>query len=374
LRFATGSGRGTQARLPKDLLALTGIGWQARKLEWTGGRNQALPFSFCRLAILLLVLASCRDAGAQGGAKSDAAGGVKPEAAATTEPARLEEVPRVPGVRTLFQGFNAGFTVSGVHDSSIGWYNIASSAISYTLSPHYSADASVSVYPYRLVDIQLAKPPLRPGLTPHLGDLGDTFIGLHASFNPGPFWNTTTASFTIPTGNRSDGLGTGRVTFDFSDHMERSFRQASFLLDMGAGDSSGLFNRMVTNDYSSLGALAHFQSDAIFWLPGRNYLQSVAYEQLPMGKQTVYTIFGSPNAPNRTVISGSNVSEDNGITTSLGIPLTDHITWSGYYNRSFRQHLDTVSTGFTFVLKGTPRNKRLSLIDRALREAERGDQ
>jgi hypothetical protein len=273
----------------------------------------------------------------------------------------------------LFQGLNAGFTVSGVHDSSIGWYNVATSAVSYTFSPHYSADASVSVYPYRLVDVPLATPQPSAGLTSHLGDVGDTFIGLHASFNPRIFWNTTTASFTVPTGNRSDGLGTGRVTFDFSDHMQRNARQASFLLDLGAGDSSGLFNRMVTSDYSSLGALAHFQAGMIFWLPGRNYLQSLAYEQLPMGKQTVYTIVGSPNDPTRTVVAGSNVSEDNGITTSLGIPLTDHITWSGYYNRSFRQHLDTVSTGFTFVLRGTPRNKRMSLIDRALREAERVD-
>jgi hypothetical protein len=346
---------------------------EARKLEWIGRRNQALPFSSYRLASLLLVLGSCLGAEAQSGMKPAAAGAVKTAAAATTEPALLEEVPRVPGVRTLLRGLNAGFTVSGVHDSSIGWYNVATSAVSYTFSPHYSADASVSIYPYRLVDAQVATPQSSAGLTPHLGDVGDTFIGLHASFNPGIFWNTTTASFTVPTGDRSDGLGTGRVTFDFSDHLERSFRQTSFLLDLGAGDSSGLFNRMVTSDYSSLGALAHFQTGMSFWLPGHNYLQSVAYEQLPMGKQTVYTIAGSPNDPTRTVVSGSNVSEDNGITTSLGIPLTDHITWSGYYNRSFRQHLDTVSTGFTFVLRGTPRNKRMSLIDRALREAERVD-
>jgi len=42
---------------------------------------------------------------------------------------------------------------------------------------------------------------------------------------------------------------------------------------------------------------------------------------------------------------------------------------SGYYNRSLRQRLDTVSIGVTYVLRGTPK-KRLSMIDRALREAE----
>jgi len=70
------------------------------------------------------------------------------------------------------------------------------------------------------------------------------------------------------------------------------------------------------------------------------------------------------------MVRGSKLSEDNGITTSLSIPLNAHLTWSGYYNRSLRQHVDTVSTGFTYVLRGSPRNKRLSMIDRALREAE----
>jgi hypothetical protein len=73
------------------------------------------------------------------------------------------------------------------------------------------------------------------------------------------------------------------------------------------------------------------------------------------------------------LVPASSVSQDNGITTSLAIPLTAHIVLSGYYNRSLRQHLDTVSTGITYVLRGTPRRKQLATIDRALREAERGN-
>jgi hypothetical protein len=65
----------------------------------------------------------------------------------------------------------------------------------------------------------------------------------------------------------------------------------------------------------------------------------------------------------------TTVNEDNGFTTFVGIPLTDYITLSGYYNRSLRQHLDTVSFGMTYVIRGTSR-KRLSMIDKALREAE----
>ena len=66
----------------------------------------------------------------------------------------------------------------------------------------------------------------------------------------------------------------------------------------------------------------------------------------------------------------NGLGHDNGVTTSVGIPLTANLTLSGYYNRSFTQSLDTVSTGITYVLRGRQGIKKLSMIDRALREAE----
>jgi len=53
----------------------------------------------------------------------------------------------------------------------------------------------------------------------------------------------------------------------------------------------------------------------------------------------------------------TTVAEDNGFTTMAGFPLTHHVTLSGYYNRSLRQHLDTVSFGVTYVLCGKPRDR-----------------
>jgi hypothetical protein len=318
----------------------------------------AVPY---HLACLFLVLILCLGAEAQV---------PEPNSNVLSERIRFQEVPRVPGVSTFLSGLNAGITFSEVHDSSIRWYTLTTPAVSYTFSEHFSADASVSIYPYRMVQIQ--PPPLPPAsrLSAVLGDVGDSLIGFHASFNSHFLRNTTTAYLTLPTGNRSDGLGTGKVTYDFSNRMEHFVRRTAFILDVGAGNSSGSFNNLVTKDYSSLGTLAHFQAGVAVRLPGRSYIQSLAYEQLPIGSQTVFLTLSPPGAPNSTMVRGSKLSEDNGITTSLSIPLNAHLTWSGYYNRSLRQHVDTVSTGFTYVLRGSPRNKRLSMIDRALREAE----
>lgn len=317
-----------------------------------------------RLACLLLALATCLHAETPEAERAEPAASTVPP-----ETSHLEQVPKVPGLSTLWNGLNAGVTFSGVHDSSIGWYSVATPALSYTFSQHYAADVSLSIYPYRLVQKQVSTQPLIYHTVAGHGEVGDTLIGVHASFNPKDFRSTTTAYLTLPTGDSSNGLGTGKVTFDFSHYVEHYFGPAGLLVDLGAGDSSGLFNSVVTKDYNSVGPLVHFQAGARFWLPGRNYLESVAYEQLPLGDQKIYTTLTGQFGQPFTVVTGTNLSEDNGITTQVGIPLTDHIILSGYYNRSLRQHLDTVSTGITYVLHGTPRKKRLSLIDRALREA-----
>jgi hypothetical protein len=79
-----------------------------------------------------------------------------------------------------------------------------------------------------------------------------------------------------------------------------------------------------------------------------------------------------PGSPTVTVVTGRRVTEDNGFTTSLYVPLSSRVTLTSTYNRSLRLHLDTVSVGFSFAWKGTPVKRTPSLIDRAIYEAEFG--
>lgn len=299
--------------------------------------------------------------------------------AATTQPVseNLEHVPRVPGLSTLFRGFNAGINFSGVHNSSNGWYEVATPAVSYTFSERFSADVSTPLYFHRLVESASGATQSNQETVENVNDAGDTLIGFHATFYPGHFRETATASLTAPTGDRSEGMGTGQVTFDFNNHVERYVRQTGFLLDLGIGNSSDLINNLVTPNYNSVGKLAHFQTGVALWIRRRYCFESVAYEELPLGSQTVYAVEPpprgsgafSPAGPNVTVLTSTGASEDNGFTTSAGVPLTEHLTLSGYYNRSLRRRLDTTSVGITYVLRGSAINRRLSTIDRALREA-----
>jgi hypothetical protein len=335
--------------------------------------------------LVYLVVASSSCACLQ--AQVTAAAGIAPAHA----PQNLAKVPRVPGVSTLLDGFNAGVTYSGVHDSASGWYSVATPAVSYAFTDRYSADASASMYFHRLVQNTNPATAATEPLVVEPINSGDTLIGFHAFFEPGSLQNTITGSLTAPTGDKSQGLGAGQVTFDFSNHTERYYKQVGFLVDVGAGNSSGLFNSVVSKDYSSVGPIAHFQAGLVVWLPHRTYIQSVAYEQLPLGSETVYQTVkrgehdhgdddgghggggggggGGNPPPAPTPVATSGAIEDNGFTTIVGVPLNDHLMLSGYYNRSLRQDLDTVSFGMTYVIRGRKR-RSLSMIDRAIREAE----
>jgi hypothetical protein len=293
-----------------------------------------------------------------------------------SKPGDLEKVPRVPGMSSLTRGVNGGITYAGVHNSTIGWYDVIVPAVSYSFSERYSVDASATIYLHRLVqDMDLTALPSQR-LVLDVGDSGDTVIGLHGSFHPKMFDDLATVSLTVPTGNRTNGLGTGRVTFDFNNRMERFFGRKGVHLDLGIGDSAAVANSLLMRDYNTLGALAHFETGAAIWLKRYGFVQASAYEQFPIGDQKVYQLVpfgsdtsGSDSSQATEVLISRGLSEDNGLTASFGIPVTSHLLFSGYYNRSLRQHQDTVSFGMTFVVRSLPGRRRLSMIDRALREA-----
>ena len=281
-------------------------------------------------------------------------------------PSLLSEAPNVPGLAARLRGLNAGITVAGVHDSSTGWYTLFMPAGSLSFARHYSFDVSMPVYLYRLAEttVTTSATPAQPGqppsqttyattLQPRTWDLGDMVLAVHSNLATGRLQNVFTPSVTLPTGDSDSGLSTGRMTFDIDNHTQFNIRRGALLLDLGGGDSSTLVNRLVTKDYTSLGPLAHFQFGLLTPFIGRSTFQSVAYEEFPLGDNKLYTTITRRGYPGRTIVTGRSVSEDNGFTNSVAVPLSPHLTLQGYYNRSLRLHLDTAAMSLTWVWRGS---------------------
>jgi hypothetical protein len=262
-------------------------------------------------------------------------------------PPEAQDVPQVPGLSTSLPGWNAGLTISGVHDSVTGWATIATPAIGYSFNDIFSIDATIPIYMYRLAESRSTHPRPTAQLVNQRGEPGDIVFGLHAQFVPRLFQYQLTGAFTAPTGDEAYGLTTGRVTFDINNHFERTFGRITPTLEIGGGDSTTLVNRTVTKNYTSLGPLAHFQIGLSVDLFRGISFETDAYEQLPIGDQKIY---GPSRHGNATVVTGHNVTEDNGFTNALDVPLNGHFTLSGYYSRSLRIDSDTAAIGITYVL------------------------
>lgn len=270
---------------------------------------------------------------------------------ATASPNGRSEVPDVPGLSSLFQGLNAGITISGVHDSYTGWATVVTPAIGYTFNQKFSVDASVPIYLYRLAPSRAANPRRNAYLVNQRGEPGDVVLGLHAQFVPKFVQYQATVSLTLPSGDEIYGLSSGRVTADFNNHFERYVGRFAPSVEVGVGDSTTLVNRIVQKNYTTLGPIAHFQVGLATTLLYGLSFQTAAYEQLPIGDQKIY---GPSRNRRTTVVTGRNVAEDNGFTNSLEFPLDHHTTMSAYYNRSLRLKTDSVALGITYVLRGTP--------------------
>lgn len=257
------------------------------------------------------------------------------------------------GIVPLEQGFNLSAGATEQHDSSSGWATILTPDLAYRFNPIFSLDASVPIY----ADIQVhqnigtkAKPIYTP-VTKH-GVPGDSSIAAQFAIQGSALSYTGTGTLGLPTGKTAYGLGAGKVTGDFNNHIEKDLDIFTPDLEFGIGNSTGLVRRRVRKNYASVGALAHFQAGSSIDLPRNISFDAEGYEELPLTTSTIYSVTGAgrKKSKNRT----TNSAEDNGFTTSLDIPVGSHITFSGSFDRSVRTGDTIAGLSLTFLLKAPP--------------------
>ena len=274
-----------------------------------------------------------------------------------TQPGRTDEASTSP---PPLHGFNAGITFAGIHDSVVGWSILATPTIGYSFNDIFSVDATLPIYMYRLAETLSARPRRNQLLVNQRGELGDLIFGLHAQFLPRFAQYQMTVAVTAPTGDEAYGLTTGRATFDLNNHFERTYGRLTPNIEFGVGDSTSLVNRLVNKNYTSLGPLSHFQIGLGVELFRGMFFETDAYEQLPIGDQKIY---GPSRKGRPTVVIGHSVTEDNGFTNALEIPLDRHTSISAYYSRSLRLRIDSVAFGVTYILRAPPLESEVSVDD-----------
>ena len=258
------------------------------------------------------------------------------------------------GIIPSTRGFDASLGTSSQHDSSSGWSSVLSPNVAYRLNQYLSADVGVPLYLYSNIDANIgtkAKPVY--GYSPEKGVFGDTSLSAHLDAPIREIDYNATVSMGMPSGNTDYGLGAGQVTYDINNHFEKDFGLFTPDIELGFGDTSALVDQRVRKSYVAVGSQAHFQAGGTFLLPRQMSFEVEAYEELPLAKDLIYSTTGKGK---KKVTTSTNIgpAEDNGFTTDLDIPLSRHVTLSGFYNRSLRDREDTAGFSFTFLLKPRP--------------------
>jgi len=278
------------------------------------------------------------------GSEAEEAGGIS--AAATTNDSGPAGI--IPATR----GFNASLGTSSQHDSSNGWSSILTPNVAYRFNKYFSVDAGVPWYMYINIDADVgtkAKPVY--AYSPKKSVFGDTSLSFHADANPFTIGYDATVSMGLPSGNTDYGLGAGQVTYNINNHFEKNWGIFTPDIELGFGDTSSLVDPRVLKSYVAVGPQAHFQAGTSVDLPWTMSFEADAYEELPLAKDLVYSTTGK-GKKKVTTSTNEGPAEDNGFLTSLDIPLTRHMTLSGFYDRSLIDHDDVAGFSFTFFLRG----------------------
>jgi hypothetical protein len=259
------------------------------------------------------------------------------------------------GIVPAARGFNASVGTSSQHDSTNGWSSILNPNVAYRFNKYFSVDAGTPLYVYINVDANVgtkAKPVF--GYEPKRGVFGDTSLAFEADVAARSVYYSPTFTLGLPSGNTDYGLGAGQVTYNFNNHFEKELGMFTPDIEFGFADTSNLVDQRILKSYVAVGPMAHFQAGTSVDLPWNMSFEANAYEELPLATNLVYSTTGKGK---KKVTTSTNLdpSEDNGFITSLDIPLSRHLTMSGFYNRSLRDHDDVAGFSFTFLLRAPPR-------------------
>jgi hypothetical protein len=249
----------------------------------------------------------------------------------------------------FLRAFDTSLTTSSQHNSSGGWNSIFYPNLAWRLNPHFGVDVSVPAYIY-LDTFPNISPTTKPVYVrqPEKGAWGDTVLNfeydtpVHRSVYSGIF------SLGLPSGNAHYGIGAAQVTYSFNNWLAKDMGRFTPNVALGYGNTSTLVNQGVLRDYVAVGPMAHFQAGTSFALTRSISFNAAAYEELPLAKNIIYSTSGKGKKA-VTTATNADPGEDNGFLTSLAIPVSNHLTVTGFYSRSLRDHTDIAGFAFTLI-------------------------
>jgi len=241
-------------------------------------------------------------------------------------------------------GVTAYMQFGGTANSDGGIYELNSS-VGYDFNPHFGVAVGAPIY--------FIRPSSSSGGTSASG-FGDPYLALHLRY-PNPLLNFGTfLTGTVPVGNSTDGLSTGRVTFDWTNRIDHSLSRLTPFLEGGIANTT-MDSSLFLRPYTTLGLNSHFRGGVSYGVWKFVSIGAAGYDILPSGQQTVFSRVipsqanggvgqhGPPFLNNQQTTGASSIAHDDGFSTWIDAFPQRTIDLQLGFTRSFSYDLNSVS-------------------------------
>jgi hypothetical protein len=167
-----------------------------------------------------------------------------------------------------------------------------------------------------------------------------------------------------PTGSTANGLSTGRVGVDFSNHFSHSFNKFTPFLDAGAANTVP-DSQFTTRAFTSLGAIAHLEEGADYEIFKRTYAGISGYQIVPFGTQKIVSKLdgkgqgGNPFDGN-TQATGTGLTRENGFNAWVDYEPSPFWRAEIGFSRSTTFNLNSLAFNLRFNVGRMLRSKKSS--------------
>ncbi len=242
------------------------------------------------------------------------------------------------------KGFTSYVQFAGTSNSDGQVYKLDPS-VGYNLSGHFGMDVGIPVYFVRASSTAAG--------TTSTNGIGNPYVDVRVKYlNPLLNFGSILTGY-APAGDSKKGLSTGRGTFDWTNHFDRSFSSLTPFGEVGIANTitdSLLFER----PFTTFGFNTHLQGGIKYSLWKIFSVGASGYDILPSGQQTVFSKVqgGSSNSlsshkpvflNNQQTTGTADIAHDDGFSTWIEAKPGSVLDMELGFTRSLHYDLNSVS-------------------------------
>ena len=243
------------------------------------------------------------------------------------------------------KGFTSYVQFAGTSNSDGQVYKLDPS-VGYNFSGHFGMDVGIPVYFVRASSTAAG--------TTSTNGIGNPYVDVRVKYlNPLLNFGSILTGYT-PAGDSKKGLSTGRGTFDWTNHFDRSFSSLTPFAEVGIANTitdSLLFER----PFTTFGFNTHLQGGVKYAVWKILNVGASGYDILPTGQQTVFSkVQGGSSNPaspshkpvflnNQQTTGTADIAHDDGFSTWIEAKPGSVLDMELGFTRSIHYDLNSVS-------------------------------